>query len=59
MIVGIRKRKKAEESTSWPSVQGMIIKAWVDAQENEDEDGIGSITYYPKWDYEYSVSGMT
>jgi len=59
MIAGIRNRKKAEESTSWPSVQGTIIKAWVETQEHEDDDGSKTITHFPRWEYEYSVSGMT
>ena len=59
MIAGIRNRKKAEESTSWPSVQGTITKAWVETQEHEDDDGSKTITHFPRWEYEFAVSGMT
>jgi hypothetical protein len=59
MIAGIRNRKKAEESTSWPSVQGTIIKAWVETQEHEDDDGSKTITHFPRWEYEFAVSGNT
>ena len=59
MIAGIRNRKKAEESTSWPSVQGMVTNAWVETQEHEDEDGSKTITHFPRWEYEFAVSGKT
>ena len=59
MIAGIRNRKKAEESTSWPSVQGTITNAWVETQENEDDDGSKTITHFTRWEYEFAVSGMT
>jgi hypothetical protein len=59
MLAGIRNRKKAEESTSWPSVQGRITNAWVETQEHEDEDGSKTITHFPRWEYEFAVSGMT
>jgi hypothetical protein len=55
----ILNRRKAEESTSWPSVQGTIIKAWVETQEHEDDDGSVTITHFPRWEYEFAVSGMT
>ena len=59
MIHGIRNRKKAEESTSWPSVQGTITNAWVETQEHEDDDGSKTITHFPRWEYKFAVSGMT
>ena len=59
MIAGIRNRKKAEESTSWPSVQGTITNAWVETQEHEDDDGFTTITHFPRWEYEFAVSGIT
>ena len=59
MIAGIRNRKKAEESTSWPSVQGTITNTWVETQEHEDDDGSKTITHFPRWEYEFAVSGMT
>ena len=58
MIAGIRNRKKAEESTSWPSVRGTITNAWVETQEHEDDDGSKTITHFPRWEYEFAVSGM-
>ena len=59
MIHGIRNRKKAEESTSWPSVQGTITRAWIEVQEHRDDDGDRTIRHYPRWEYEFVVSGMT
>ena len=59
MIAGIRNRKKAEESTSWPSVRGTITNAWVETQEHEDDDGSKTITHFPRWEYKFAVSGMT
>jgi hypothetical protein len=59
MRAAIRNRRKAEESTSWPSVQGTITKAWVETQEHEDDEGSVTITHFPKWEYEFNVSGMT
>lgn len=59
MIAGIRNRKKAQESTSWPSVQGSITNAWVETQEHEDDDGSKTITYFPRWEYEFTVDGKT
>jgi hypothetical protein len=59
MLAGIRNRKKAEESTSWPWVQGRITNAWVETQEHEDEDGSKTITHFPRWEYEFAVSGMS
>ncbi|MGD8822596.1 MAG: DUF3592 domain-containing protein, partial [Anaerolineales bacterium] len=55
----ILNRRKAEESTSWPSVLGKITKAWVETQKHEDDDGSVTITYFPRWEYEFAVSGMT
>ena len=59
IINGIRNRKKAEESTSWPSVEGTITRAWVETHEHEDDDGSKTITHFPRWEYEYIVSGST
>jgi hypothetical protein len=59
MIAGIRNRKKAEESSSWPSEQGTITNAWVETQEHEDDDGSKTITHFPRWEYEFAVSGVT
>ena len=59
MIAGIRNRKKAEESTSWPSAQGKITKAWVETQEHEDDDGFKTITHFPRWEYEFIIDGKT
>ena len=59
MITGIRNRKKAEESTSWPSVQGTITNAWVETQVHKDDDGSKTISHFPRWEYEFAVSGMT
>lgn len=59
MIAGIRNRKKAEESTSWPSVKGTITRAWIEVQEHRDSDGDRTIRHYPRWEYEFVVSGMT
>ena len=59
LIAGIRNRKKAEQSTSWPSVQGTITRAWVKTKEHEDDDGSITITHSPNWEYEYAVSGQT
>ena len=55
----ILNRRKAEESTSWPSVQGTITKAWVETQKHEDDDGSVTITHFPRWEYEFVISGMT
>jgi hypothetical protein len=59
MIAGVRNRRKAEESTSWPFVQGTITNSWVETQEHEDDDGSKTITHFPRWEYEFVVSGMT
>ena len=59
MRAAIRNRRKAEESTSWPFVQGTITKAWVETQEHEDDDGSVTITHFPRWEYGFAVSGMT
>ena len=59
MIAGIRNRKKAEESTSWPSVQGTITNSWVETQVHKDDDGSKRISHFPRWEYEFAVSGMT
>ena len=59
MIADIRKRRKAEESTSWPNIHGTITRAWVETQEHEDDYGSKTITHFPRWEYEFPVSEMT
>lgn len=59
MRAAIDNRKKAEESTSWPSAQGTITKVWVETQRHEDDDGSVTITHFPRWEYEFAVSGTT
>ena len=59
MRAAIHNRRKAEESTSWPSVEGTIIRAWVETQTHEDDDGSVTTTHFPRWEYEFAVSGVT
>jgi len=59
VIFGLRNRKKAEESTGWPAVEGVILNAWVEESSDTDEDGFTSTTYTPKWEYQYQLGGQT
>ena len=56
IIFGIRNRKKAQESTAWPSLGGVITNAWIEENTEYDEDG-SSTTYTPKWEYKFQVQG--
>ena len=59
VIFGIRNRKKAQESTGWPSVDGVITKTWTNESRDTDEDGFTSYSYTPKWQYQYQLGGQT
>jgi len=59
IIFGIRNRKKAEASTTWPSVDGTITNAWIDESRDTDEDGSTSTTYTPRWQYQFDLGGST
>jgi len=52
---GTRNLIRAKASTEWPSVQGEIIKSFVDRKESHDSDGRHSTTYHAEIQYNYSV----
>jgi hypothetical protein len=39
IIFGIRNRRKAEASQSWPAAPGVIIQGWIEESRDTDEDG--------------------
>lgn len=58
-IFGIRNRRKASASQNWPAAAGVIANAWVQENQDTDEDGYTSTTYTPKWEYQYKVGQET
>lgn len=58
-IFGIRNRRKATASQSWPAAGGTITKAWIQESTDTDEDGYTSTSYTPKWEYQYQVGQET
>ena len=59
IILGIRNRKKAEASVNWPSAPGRITNAWIDQEDDIDEDGFSTTTFTPNWQYQFTASGQT
>jgi ABC-type glycerol-3-phosphate transport system permease component len=60
MIVhAINSKRKAEASQSWPGVQGMVTKTWIQKNETTDSEGLTSTTFQPRVSYEYSVGGQS
>ena len=57
IVLGLRSRKKAAQSQSWPSVAGEIIRAEVKQSVTTDDDGRASYAYYPTVEYAYRVGG--
>lgn len=58
IVWGIRSRKKAEESSRWPTVVGSISEAFIQENRNRDSDGYTTTTYIPKINYQYQIGGQ-
>lgn len=58
-IFGIRNRRKGSASQTWPAAGGVITKAWIEENQDTDEEGYTSTTYTPKWEYQYEVGQET
>lgn len=56
---GIRNRRKASASQSWPAAAGVITKAWVEENQDTDDEGYTSTNYTPKWEYQYQAGSET
>ena len=56
---GIRKRRKATASLSWPKVTGNVSKTFIEESTDTDEDGITTTSYTPKVTYTYQVGAQT
>jgi len=59
LVLTLRNRKKSQESLSWPTVGGIIVKSQISRSSSTDSDGDTSYTYSPDVAYEYSVIGQT
>lgn len=58
VFTSFRNRKKAAESSGWPTVVGTIIKATIKKNRSTDSEGYTSTTYTPKIEYQYNLGGQ-
>jgi hypothetical protein len=62
LVLGLRSRRKAEASKTWPTTSGRIVRAEVRRVQYTDYDDGDSSTYwryYPLVEYEYRVGDQT
>jgi len=58
VVVSVRSRKKAEESTRWPTAQGKVVSSTVrEHTDYDDETHHVRHSYEPVVAYEYAVAG--
>lgn len=55
IVYGIRSKKKAQASQTWPSVSGRITAAEVKESTSTDDDDVTRVNYYPAVHYEYQI----
>ncbi len=55
LALGLRSRKKAEASKTWPATSGRIVRAEVRRVQFTDDDGSTCWRYCPFVEYEYRV----
>jgi hypothetical protein len=55
---GLRSRKLASASKTWPSTPGKIVTSWVRETESTDSENRTTTTYVAEVEYEYKVDGQ-
>ena len=56
---GIKNKRKAESSKSWPKAIGEITRNYVQENTDTDEEGYTTHTYTPRLEYRYQVGNQT
>ncbi len=58
LILYRREKRKAQESSTWPSVTGKVVEAYISSHSGTDSEGESVEVYAPKVVYEYAVNGV-
>lgn len=58
LVLYRRGKQKVQESSTWPSVAGKVLEAYVSSHTETDSEGEGVEAYAPRVVYEYEVNGV-
>jgi hypothetical protein len=59
IIVANNMKRKAQTSQGWPTVQGVVERAYVHESTSQNEDGPDTHSYSPRVVYNYQVGGTS
>lgn len=57
LVMGLKGRRTAAKSRSWPTTQGVVLGATIEAKRSSSSRGGTSTSYYPVVIYEYQIAG--
>lgn len=59
LVMGVVATRRSKTALTWPVIPGAILMTDIVRHEDTDSDGIGSVSFEPLVEYQYSLMGQS